>query len=163
MLEELKPCPFENVVKDIGHNVYYQPEIEQVVCSCGATGPMMAGTQESAEKGWNTRPETKPLTVEQLMKDICFACRLPLPDMELARIANYLVGKYAALPSEQRPMTEAEMIWALAPLGTVQAGWYNSTLSFWSAAELMDGYDVDGIEWVKKPEQAVRTDPQEPQ
>ena len=53
---------------------------------------------------------------------------------------------------EPKALTKAEMVWALAPPGTVQAGWYNSTLSYWSAAELMDGYDIEGIEWIAKPE-----------
>jgi hypothetical protein len=55
MEEDLLPCPFELVEKEIGHNVYLDRELMQVTCSCGARGPIMAYTSAMAIKGWNTR------------------------------------------------------------------------------------------------------------
>ncbi len=56
---ELKPCPFEGVIKDAKHTLYINDELyegfPQVRCSCGACGPLMAGTRESAIAGWDTR------------------------------------------------------------------------------------------------------------
>jgi len=51
----LLPCPFELVEKEIGHNVYFDRELMQVTCSCGARGPIMAYTSATAIQGWNTR------------------------------------------------------------------------------------------------------------
>lgn len=71
--QELKPCPFEKVVKDIGHQVYFDRELMQVTCSCGARGPIMDYTQEIAMVGWNARHEApldNGLTVEQKSLDV---------------------------------------------------------------------------------------------
>lgn len=51
-----KPCPFEKVEKDIGHQVYISENHLQVLCSCGASGPIMAN-EEHAIIGWNKQTE----------------------------------------------------------------------------------------------------------
>jgi len=59
MNKELKPCPFEKVKKDAGHNLDFvfdeYGNYERVACSCGARGPVMAYTKQSTIDGWNTR------------------------------------------------------------------------------------------------------------
>ena len=51
----MKPCPFVNVRKEIGHSTYVAEDagLPSVRCSCGARGPVMA-TKYDAEGAWDS-------------------------------------------------------------------------------------------------------------
>ena len=62
MSEQLKACPMYSVKKDFEHRLYYGVESGRIQCNCGASGPVMAFTESSAIKAWNTRPIEDKLT-----------------------------------------------------------------------------------------------------
>ena len=55
-MNELKPCPFEKVEKELGHKPYTLDigGLWYIQCTCGARGPI-SPTEDYAINTWNTR------------------------------------------------------------------------------------------------------------
>ena len=51
---------------------------------------------------------------------------------------------------EAKPLTRAEMIWALAPEWATRAGIYEDQISYWNEIEFED-CDSEGVEWIERP------------
>ena len=70
---ELKSCPFEAVKKDYDHELSINSSEDscgwpRVCCACGARGPVMLDSEESAIRGWNTRADSEAVSQMPLVE-----------------------------------------------------------------------------------------------
>ena len=70
-MEEMNPCLFSAVEKDIGHTPYTLAidGFWHVQCTCGARGPI-AGTEGCAIEAWNNGAARKNASIKDLLDDV---------------------------------------------------------------------------------------------